>query len=452
MERPRVLIVDDDPAVVGMLSDLFDGEGFEAMPAANAEEMFGRGTRAAPDVVLLDWRLPDADGIQIIPQIRERWPGCEVIILTGYGTFDTVVDAIKAGAFHFLGKPLDTTALVLLTRRACEHRRLRLQTEVLQQAVATLSGGNAPVFRSQAMQKVLQTIQRVGPSEASVLITGESGSGKEVVADLLHAVSRRAQGPLVKINCAALPQGLIESELFGSVKGAYTGAHADREGLFRQARGGTLFLDEVAEMPLETQTKLLRVLQDKQARPVGGGPGYRTDCRILAATNIDLEEALRERRLREDLYYRLGVVQIELPPLRERQEDIAPLAAMFLRRFAAQADRDLRGFTPTALRTMAEFSWPGNVRQLENEIQRAVLFCDGTLIDVGDLTIGDPVRYPVPGVALTPIELSERETIARTLGECQGNKLLAARRLGIGRQTLYNKIRRYHLEGDRDRR
>lgn len=296
------------------------------------------------------------------------------------------------------------------------------------------------------MQAVLRLIERVAPSDASLLVTGESGTGKEVVADLIHALSPRAHRPLVKVNCAALPRELIESELFGAVKGAYTGAHADREGLFREAEGGTLFLDEIGEMPLEIQAKLLRVLQDKEVRPVGGRRGYQVDCRIVAATNRALPDAIKEGRLREDLYYRIGAVRLALPPLRERVEDLEPMAQAFLRRFSAQAGRQVTGFTPRALEAIRTHSWPGNVRQLENEIQRAVLLCEGEQVTETDLSI--PLMAPIApagDIPLSPLELVERETIARVLAETRGNKLAAAKRLRIGRQTLYNKMRRYGL-------
>jgi transcriptional regulator with PAS, ATPase and Fis domain len=296
----------------------------------------------------------------------------------------------------------------------------------------------------------VRTIERVAPSDVSILITGESGTGKEVIADLIHALSPRNKGPNVKVNCAALPRELIESELFGSVKGAFTGAQADREGLFRQAEGGTLLLDELSEMPIDTQSKLLRVLQEKEVRPVGGKTSYKIDCRVIAATNRVPADAIKDGKMREDLYYRISAISVYLPPLRERREDIIPLATAFLKRFAAQANRVITGFSPQAAEAMRRFDWPGNVRQLQNEVQRAVLMSEGKVIDVPDLAINvESIAADSGGEAnanLTLMEAMERNTILQVLKETRGNKLETAKRLGIGRQTLYNKIKAYAIE------
>ena len=302
------------------------------------------------------------------------------------------------------------------------------------------------------MQEVVRTVERVAPSDVTILITGESGTGKEVIADLIHALSPRSKNKIIKINCAALPRELIESELFGSVKGAFTGAHADREGLFRQAEGGTLLLDEISEMPMDTQSKLLRVLQDQEVRPVGGKTSYKTNCRILAATNRKPEDAIKDGKLREDLFYRISAISVHLPPLRERRDDIMPLANAFLKRFAAQANRDIRGFKADAIERLTAFDWPGNVRQLQNEIQRAVLLCEGGEISAADLSITNArpsIALPVGeelDTNFTLLEGVERNAIIQTLKAVEGNKLEAAKRLGIGRQTLYNKIKAYGIE------
>jgi DNA-binding NtrC family response regulator len=298
------------------------------------------------------------------------------------------------------------------------------------------------------MQTVVRTIEKVSASDVTILITGESGSGKEVIADLIHALSSRSKNRIVKVNCAALPRELIESELFGSMKGAFTGAHADREGLFRQAEGGTLFLDEISEMPIDTQSKLLRVLQDQKVRPVGGKTDYQTNCRIVAATNRKPEEAIKDGKLREDLFYRISAISVYLPPLRERRDDIMPLANAFLKKFAAQANRVLRGFTPQAADRLTSFDWPGNVRQLQNEVQRAVLLSEGPDIDASDLSVSDIRMVPSEGhdTSFTLLEGVERNAIIQMLRETGGNKLETAKRLGIGRQTLYNKIKAYGIE------
>lgn len=450
--KTRVLVVDDDPAVCRMLDAVLTEGGCEPSTVPDAANLWRLPESLAPHVIILDWHLPDGDGIALLPEVRRRWPQSQVIILTGYGTFDAAVEATKLGAFHFIGKPIDVPALRLLIQRAAEYTQLEAQTLVLRDAVSALGAGVSPIFRSAAMRQVLHLVERVAPSDAAVLLCGESGTGKEVIADLIHALSRRAAGPLVKVNCAALPRELIESELFGAVKGAYTGAHSDREGLFRQAEGGSLLLDEIGEMSLDTQAKLLRALQERRVRPVGGRATYATDCRIIAATNRPPATALREGKLREDLYYRIAAVRVDLPPLRERQEDIAPLAVSFLRRFAAQANRLVTGFTPSALDALRQHAWPGNVRELENEVQRAVLLCEGCVVQAADLSVGgagSTHKEGTPAASLSPLEQVERETIARILHETQGNKLAAAKRLGIGRQTLYNKITQYRLGSER---
>ncbi len=401
-----------------------------------------------PDVVLLDLKLPDANGLDLLPQIKKTWPATEVIVLTGEATFEAAVQATKRGAFHFISKPFDTQALQVTIDRAIENRQHREENNSLRRALSTMSGGAAPIFQSAALQSVVRTIERVAPSDVTILITGESGTGKEVIADLIHCLSSRAKNRIIKINCAALPRELIESELFGSKKGAFTGSNSDRQGLFRQAEGGTLFLDEISEMPIETQSKLLRVLQDQEVRPVGDTVSYKTNCRIIAATNRKPDDAIKDGKLREDLFYRISAISVHLPPLRERRDDIMPLANAFLKRFAAQANRTLRGFTNTAVERLTTFEWPGNVRQLQNEIQRAVLLSEGPEVNVTDLSISDIKFVPTEGhdTSFTLLEGVERNAIIQMLKETGGNKLETAKRLGIGRQTLYNKIKAYGID------
>ncbi|HTI97747.1 MAG TPA: sigma-54 dependent transcriptional regulator [Dongiaceae bacterium] len=453
--KGKILIVDDDATIRGML-------GQALMPHYTiAEAADGAGIRKLfpslqPDVVLLDMNLPGDSGIDLLPTIKKQWPDAEVIMITGEPSLDAAVEATKRGAFHFISKPFELANLVVMVDRAMEHKELRAENNALHEALVSGNGSLKPIFHSQPMKAVVRMIERVAPSDVSILVTGESGTGKEVIADLVHTLSPRRRGPLVKINCAALPRELIESELFGSVKGAYTGAHADREGLFRQAEEGTLFLDEISEMPVDTQSKLLRVLQEKEVRPIGGKTSYQTNCRIVAATNRKTEEAIKDGKLREDLFYRISAITVHLPPLRERRDDIQPLAESFLRRFAAQANRVITGFTPLAVERLTSFEWPGNARQLQNEIQRAVLLCEGTVIDVADLSITTfqtvgPSSTAVPDetgsdVNYTLLEGVERNAIVQMLKETNGNKLETAKRLGIGRQTLYNKIKAYGIE------
>jgi DNA-binding NtrC family response regulator len=439
------MVVDDAEGVRDLVGTILQHAGYEVMPKATAAELVSAFGQTQPDVVLLDLGLPDGDGMELLPQIKKQWPDTEVIMLTGNATYDKAVEATKLGAYHFQAKPFNQKILLLSVERALEHRLLNQETRSLRDALVTTGGGTARIFQSPAMKTVVRTIERVAPSDVSILITGESGTGKEVIADLIHALSPRSKGPLIKINCAALPRELIESELFGSVKGAFTGAMADREGLFRQSEGGTLLLDEISEMPVDTQSKLLRVLQEKEVRPVGGRSSYKADCRIIAATNRETDDAIKSGKLREDLFYRISAITVHLPPLRDRREDILPLATAFLKRFDAQAGRNISGFSPTASELLRSFDWPGNVRQLQNEIQRAVLMCDGDVVGEKDLSITTAVASAeVPD--LTLMEAMERNAILQMLKDTHGNKLETAKRLGIGRQTLYNKIKVYGIE------
>jgi len=451
--KAKVLIVDDDRDQRTVLTALLE-EDCQVSTAENGAALLRAFALEQPDIVLLDVKLPDADGLELLPQLKKRWPETEVLVLTGAPSDNEAVswavEAVKRGAFNFLrkGAQFDGEKLLADVKNAIEHKRQNEEASTLRRAIETMSGTPTPIFQSTAMREVVRTVERIARSDVTILITGESGTGKEVIADLVHALSARSKGQIIKVNCAALPRELIESELFGSVRGAFTGAHADREGLFRQAEGGTLFLDEISEMPVDTQSKLLRVLQDQEVRPVGGKSSYKTNCRIVAATNRRPEEAIRDGKLREDLFYRISALSVHLPSLRERREDIMPLANSFLRRFAAQANRTLNGFLPSAVERLTAFDWPGNVRQLQNEIQRAVLLSEGADIHGTDLSISE-TRTSAGEAAdtnFTLLEGVERNAIIQTLKETGGNKLETAKRLGIGRQTLYNKIKAYGIE------
>jgi len=443
--KHKILLVDDQQELRTLLADSFKARGYEVLEASDGASLKAALAGIQPDVALIDLKLPDADGLELLTALKGQWPDTEAIVLTGYGTLDYAVEATKRGAFHFQTKP-HNDGIFNLVERALERKQQSQENSKLIDALKRMSGDGSPIFHSPQMKGVMKTIERVAPSDVSVLITGESGTGKEVVADMIHTLSKRDKGPFIKINCAALPRELIESELFGSVKGSFTGATEDRKGLFRQAEGGTLLLDELSEMPIDTQSKLLRVLQEKEVRPVGGRTSFKTDCRIIAATNRHVEDAIKDGKLREDLYYRISAISIHLPPLRDRRDDILPLARAFLKRFAAQADRVLSDFTPEAIERMRRYDWPGNVRQLQNEIQRTVLMCEGQLVEATDLSIGDPSSGPDPGNQnLTLMEAMERNKIIEVLKETGGNKLETARRLGIGRQTLYNKIKAYAI-------
>jgi len=443
--KHKILLVDDQQELRTLLADSFAARGYEVMEASDGASLKAAFAGPQPDVALIDLKLPDADGLELLTALKAQWADTEAIVLTGYGTLDHAVEATKRGAFHFQTKP-HNEGIFNLVERALERKQQSQENSKLIDALKRMSGDGSPIFHSSQMKGVMKTIERIAPSDVSVLIAGESGTGKEVVADMIHTLSKRDKGPFIKINCAALPRELIESELFGSVKGSFTGATEDRKGLFRQAEGGTLLLDELSEMPVDTQSKLLRVLQEKEVRPVGGRTSFKTDCRIIAATNRQVEEAIKEGKLREDLFYRISAISIHLPPLRDRRDDILPLARAFLKRFAAQADRVISDFSGEAGDRLRRYDWPGNVRQLQNEIQRTVLMCEGQLVESTDLSIGD-VNPGTDSLEqnLTLMEAMERNKIIEVLKETGGNKLETARRLGIGRQTLYNKIKAYSI-------
>jgi DNA-binding NtrC family response regulator len=448
--KGKILIVDDEADFRALLKDFLEASDFSVTEADSGAALNKFFSEEAPNVMLLDLNLkqPGANGLDLLPQIKKNWPDTEVIVLTGESSYDAAVQATKLGAFHFINKPDFNQVLPVTLERAIENQQQREESNSLRRAIATMSGGSAPIFQSTAMQSVVRTVERVAPSDVTILITGESGSGKEVIADLIHSLSSRAKNRIIKINCAALPRELIESELFGSKKGSFTGSNSDRQGLFRQAEGGTLFLDEISEMPVDTQSKLLRVLQDQEVRPVGDTVSYKTNCRVIAATNRKPDEAIKAGKLREDLFYRISAISVHLPPLRERRDDIMPLANAFLKRFAAQANRALRGFSQSAVERLTTFDWPGNIRQLQNEIQRAVLLSEGLEVSVTDLSISDIKYVPTEGhdTNFTLLEGVERNAIVQMLKETGGNKLETAKRLGIGRQTLYNKIKAYGID------
>src|SRR3954454_13538702 len=453
--KANILVVDDDNGIRGLLAEVLSSNEYRVAEAESAAAVQRALSGEQPDVIVLDVKLgpskeEERAGLDLLPQIKKRWPDTEVIMLTGQGTVEMAMEAGRRGAYNFLSKPFETGKLLADVKCALERKEQTEENSALRRALETMSGNSSPIFRSSAMQDVVRTVERVAPSDVSILITGESGAGKEVIADLIHALSPRNKARIIKINCAALPRELIESELFGSVKGAFTGAHSDREGLFRQAEGGTLFLDEISEMPIDTQSKLLRVLQDQEVRPVGGKTAYKTNCRIVAATNRRPEEAIKDGKLREDLFYRISAISVHLPSLRERREDIMPLANSFLKRFAAQANRVIKGFTPAAIERLTGFDWPGNVRQLQNEVQRTVLLSEGDEVDATDLSITKArvIDDEAQDTNFTLLEGVERNAIVQMLKETGGNKLETAKRLGIGRQTLYNKIKAYGIPVD----
>jgi len=444
----RILVIDDEADIRALLRIILTKAGYEVAETEDGAGLTDALGGTQPDLALLDLKLPDVDGLDLLPKIKKTWPETEVVMLTCHGGLDTAVKAIKLGAYDFQQKPFDPKTLLVSLERAVEHKNLKQEASTLRKALTSISNSASPIYRSGAMKSLIRKVEKVAPTDVSILITGESGSGKEVVADMIHTISPRNQGPIIKVNCAALPKSEIDTELFGSVsRDANGNLQDDREGLFRQAKGGTLVLDQITEMPVDTQSKLLRVLQEKHAHPVGSEEPYKTDCRIISITNRQVQDALEDGSLREDLFYRLNEINLEVPPLRNRREDIAPLAEEFLKRFSAQANQVITGFTAPAAGRIRSFDWPGNVRQLQNVVQQAVLMCDTKELTEADLAISDDAPPEQTATAkLTLMQGVERNAIIQMLKETGGNKLEAAKRLGIGRQTLYNKIKSYEID------
>ena len=442
----RILVVDDDKAHLTMLVAMLASWGYGVDTAADGAEAVAKVRETAHDAVLTDVRMAEVDGIEALRRIRDYNPFLPVLIMTAYSSLGTAVEALKAGAYDYLHKPLDFDELRLALARAVDHASLRQENTSLRRELGAASD---MIGRSPAMVELTAMIRAVAPSEASVLILGESGTGKELVAKALHQGSARAGRELVTVNCAALAENLLESELFGHEKGAFTGADRRREGRFVQADGGTLFLDEIGEMALPLQSKLLRALQQGEVQRLGSDRPIRIDTRVVAATNRDLEAEIRTGGFREDLYYRLNVISLRVPSLRERGEDIPLLAQHFLTRFATRNHKIFRGFAPRAMDAMLRYAWPGNVRELENAVERAVILTPGEYITEADLPAS--VRNAVEDTRLSPqaggqsLEDVEREAIVRTLGQVGNNKSEAARLLGVTRVTLRAKMRKFGL-------
>jgi two-component system response regulator HydG len=415
--RPaRILVVEDNAALrMALVTALRESwsEVLALADGAEAVELMADVGASPFDVVLSDLRLPGADGIQVLRAALESNPRTAVVLMTAFGSIESAVEAMRSGAFDFIEKPFDLDQLELRVARALAHSRLLEEVRELRAERAARLCGGGIVAESGAMQEAVELARRVAPSRSTVLITGETGSGKEIVAGLIHSASPRSKGPFVKVNCAALPETLLESELFGHERGAFTGADRQRKGRFEQASGGTLFLDEIGDVSPTTQVKLLRVLQEQEFHRLGGTRPLRTDARVVAATNRDLDRAVVSREFREDLYFRLNVIGIHLPPLRERPEDAVALAQGYLEEFVRELGRSLHGFSEAALAGIAAHSWPGNVRELRNTLERAVLMAEGTRVELADLSIGEAVyadagalglELPPGGVSLETVE------------------------------------------------
>jgi two-component system response regulator HydG len=446
-----ILVVDDDTAHRTMLRTLLGGWGYAIEEADDGGVAIDRVRQEAYDLVLMDVRMLKVSGLEALAAIKRLNPAIPVVIMTAYSSVETAVDALKQGAHDYLTKPLDFEKLKITIERAVEHTRLKEENRRLRVRLGLRFDRSRIIGRSPAMVQLLDTVSQVAPSEATVLITGESGTGKELIAAAVHFNSSRRDGPFVQLNCAAITETLLESELFGHEKGAFTGAERRREGRFHQADGGSLFLDEVSEMPLAMQVKLLRVLQEREFTRVGGNAAVRVDVRLMAATNRHLPDLIAAGRFREDLYYRLNVVGLSVPPLRARREDIPLLAQHFLETFARRNRKPIKGFTPQAMDRLIRYRWPGNVRELMNAVERAVVLARSDYLPAEDFA-WVPAEEPLQGpMAPAPIAASEnlaldqieRATVLKALEAAGGNKSETARRLGITRRTLHKKLKAY---------
>jgi DNA-binding NtrC family response regulator len=460
-ENHRVLIIDDERPVLMTLEALLKRHGYQVETAPTAAQGLKVLKSKSPTLVLLDLRLPDADGLEMLDRIKAELPKVQVIILTAHDSLHNAIESIKRGAYHFISKPYAPEELLSLVEKALETqlllreaKELREKTEQLEKRLEIAEARPTPIFKSKPMQEIEELIEAMAPSDANVLIVGESGVGKEVIANAIHARSRRAGQAVVKLNCAAFPQTMIEGELFGYVKGAFTGAVQDFPGMIGAADGGTLFLDEISDMPADLQTRFLRVLQEREYRPLGSTQIMKADFRAIASTNRPIAQALVENRLRSDLYYRLNTFQIEVPPVRKRKEDIPPLIAQFVRQFSQQLGKPEPEVSPDAFQKLLDYSWPGNVRELQNAIEYAVVLAREGIIGVKELPteiqlppeLQQAERSALPRSGVQSLDNLERTAILQALAECRGNKKKAAELLGIQRPTLYNKMKRYAIE------
>jgi len=452
--QPSILVVDDESGILQTLQILLKNEGFDVSVAQGGKAGLDALKAHAPDIVLTDVRMPQVTGIDILAAVRQQDPETPVILMTAQASLQTAIQAVNEGAFYYIQKPFSNDDMVAICRRAADYRKLRAENKQLKQEIRRRerSGLVKPLGKSRAFADVLRLAEQVAPTESTVLIQGESGTGKEVIARYIHELSARVEGPFLSLNCGALPESLLESELFGHVKGSFTGAVRDKQGLFAAARGGTFFLDEIGEMSAATQVKLLRVLQEREAIPVGGTEAIPLDVRVVAATNRDLEEEIKRGHFRTDLFYRLNVIAIHLPPLRDRRDDIPIFVDAFLKRIAKEHGEEPKQVAPEALETIMAYDWPGNVRELENALERAVVLVKGNQIPLSALPEKITERKPEPLVAEAPhanptLEVIEQAYITWVLQSEGGNKTRAAEVLGIDPSTLYRKLSKYEVGG-----
>jgi DNA-binding NtrC family response regulator len=449
----RILVVDDEPTMADSLKQNLIEEGYSVDTAATGAEAIELFDQGGHHLAICDLQLPDIDGLEVMRHIKDARPMTEVIVVTGHGSVPKAVEATKAGAFDFVDKPFDFEELQLRVENALKQRELLTENANMRRQLSTRAEYFNIIGSSKPMQTIYETIESVAKSDANVLIVGESGTGKELIANAIHYNSLRARKPFIKVNCAALPKELIESELFGHTKGAFTGAHADKEGLVQHAAGGSLMLDEIAEMPVELQPKLLRVLQERSYRKIGSEKTYAVDFRLISSTNRPPADAIRDGLLRDDLFYRISTITIHVPPLRDRSEDIQLLTEHFLHMYGQKYDRAIAGVSQAAYQRLFGHTWPGNVRELQNVIERAVLLAKGNRIepvdlpfDNGSLPEGSPAGTGWDVPPNMTLEDIERLVIEKTLQRTGGNKQAAANLLGIYRPRLYSKIRKYNID------
>jgi two-component system response regulator HydG len=448
MTVQTILIVDDEESHRLMLRAHLEQEGFSTVEAIDGEEAIAKVAERNVDLILMDIRMPRLDGMEALLRIKRANPAIPVIMMTAYGSIDSAVKALQAGATDYLTKPLDSNELIVKVHKALRYHQLEEENVLYREQLGIRFDFSRIIGKSARMRELFDMLATVAPTEATVLLLGESGTGKEIIANAIHQNSPRRERPYIKVNCAALPETLLESELFGHEKGAFTGAIEKKKGRFERADGGTIFLDEIGEMSLTTQTKILRVLQEREFEPVGGTKTIKVDVRIIAATNKNLEDEVKRGKFREDLYYRINVVPITIPPLRERAEDIPLLAAHFLRLYGEKNKRMLKGFADGVMDALMRYDWPGNVRELENIVERTVIMSRGDTITFADLppAIAGAQRTAIqtsPAISLKDVE---RETIIKALQQTEGNRTKAAVLLGITRKTLQNKIKEYGID------
>ncbi len=451
----RILIVDDEPNMQQLIDDALSMHDMVTTTAGSALEAIQKIREQSFDIVLTDIRMPEMSGLELCQKIHDNRPDIPVIVMTAFGNLDTAVETIRAGAFDFVTKPFEMDLLLAAVKRAEQYRRLSQQVKMLRYQTADQRAGSfGPLIgQSEVMQELFELLARISDTQSTILISGESGTGKELVARSIHENSNRSDEKFVVVNCAALPESLLESELFGHTKGAFTGAETDKPGLFRRADGGTIFLDEIGEMPMEMQSKLLRVLEESRVTPVGGNTEIEVNARVISATNRDLTVEVENKKFRRDLYFRLNVIPVEVPPLRLRGTDILILAQHFLEHFARQIDRPIKAIAPATAKLLVEYRWPGNVRELRNVIERAVALTDLDQISVDDLPANIREHQPEKFVLnvedpsqLLPMSEIERQYIQKVLESTGGNKTLAAKLLGFDRTTLYRKIDQLRIE------